>query len=187
MIAAATIAAACAWTDPGADPYRGTVAAAIAAYDDIPLRHRAGLWVQHAMGIPHAVITITRDGIEGGPYSNLRDMHWGGGAGARLCRGPVSRAGWAPGHTEVGFVYCSGTHGLVITPVCNNVSRIDCGDLPDPEPERVTRPDPREEWRPPNRQPDRPNEVPEPWTLALVLLAAGIGAAVRKSRPVGLE
>jgi hypothetical protein len=166
----------CDWTNPGAAPYKGTLAQALASYTDIPLLHRAALWVQATAIRPHGYVWITATDDDIGRYSNLRDMHWG----QSKCKGLVDRSGWAEGHREPAAVYCSGSYGIAIPAVCGNVARVDCGDLPDPEPQRVTRPEPREEWRPPNRQPDRPQEVPEPGTLALVLLAAGIGVATRK-------
>lgn len=158
----------CDWSNPGSAPYKGTLSGAISAYTDIPLRHRAALWVQATAMRPHGHVWITAADNDSGRYSNLRDMHWGNSK----CSGPVDRSGWPEGHREPAAVYCSGSFGIAIPAVCGNVARVDCAD---PEPAVQPR-----DFRPPNRQPDRPQEVPEPGTLALVLLAAGIGVATRR-------
>lgn len=182
---------ACDWSSPGANPYGGSIAAAIAAYSDIPLRHRAGLWVRAMIQHPNAAVRITREGIDG-PYSNLRDMHWGRGAGAHVCRGEVRRTAWAPGHTETALVYCSGSYGIAIPLTCNNVSRVDCHGLDEPPAQADNRLAkeleqpifaPAPDHRPLPHQ--DPREVPEPGTLALVVLAcmAGAAATPRSRKP----
>ncbi len=117
--------APCDWSAPGAARYTGTTAQAVENYLDMPPKARAEIRAKLDARPRRfdAVATITRDAITSGPdsYTGLRDMHWRGG----LCRGPVSRAGWAPKASESGLVYCSGDHCIIVPAVCGNVARVD--------------------------------------------------------------
>lgn len=166
VIAGSAQASPCSWDSPGANPYKGTVAGAIAAYQDIPLHERAALWVLVALNAPDARVHITRDGIVGGAgktYSDLRDMHWG----RSMCSGSVSMSSWAPDHAEPAVVYCVGGNGIVIPHVCGNVARVTCDPAPVIDEPTIPQHD------------DEPREVPEPGTLALVFAALVLMATLR--------
>lgn len=124
MIAFATLAAAlaaCSWDRPGANPFTGDVVAAVDRYQDIPEAARAALKARMAARRYDEIATITRDGIEGlHRYTDLRDMHFGGGT---VCRS-VSRERWPAAAVERGLVYCEADHCLIVPTVCRNVSRI---------------------------------------------------------------
>ncbi|TWI50109.1 putative secreted protein with PEP-CTERM sorting signal [Pseudoduganella flava] len=117
----------CSWNRPGADPYRGTVAAALERYRDIPRADRVRIAERIAAGTPDDDVRIGRDTIDGQfrYRDEIRDMHFGGSATPpRLCRA-VNRHAWRADHTEPAAVYCSGEHCVVIPRVCGNVSRIE--------------------------------------------------------------
>lgn len=112
---------ACSWDRPGADVYRGDVAAAVDYYTDIPPAARAALKKRMAAYQYDEVATIRRDSIEGKyRYDDLRDMHFGQG---QVCRS-VTRDKWPVGSVERGLVYCEGEHCLIVPTVCRNVSRV---------------------------------------------------------------
>jgi hypothetical protein len=119
---AATMPDPCAWTHPGANPYRGDPADALA---DFPLPEAARRRLAQRMRAHRFtdVATITRSAITGREaYDDLRGMHSGGGV---VCRGAVDRSGWADDHVERGLVYCDDEDACVIVPtVCNNVSLV---------------------------------------------------------------
>ena len=160
---------ACNWSNPGADPYRGpvepTVAAAVARYE-FPKPVQAQLVAKVKRLDTDAVLRIGKAGLYSptGTAANLRDMHFG----KRLCSGPVHRPRWKADHTEVALVYCVQAYCIAVPVICGNVSRIDF------DPAKKKEPD----IRPPLQYvpPTPPMQVPEPSSLALVVLAL---AAVR--------
>lgn len=112
---------ACSWDHPGADVYRGDVAAAVDHYTDIPPATRAALKRRMAAYQYDEIATIHRDSIEGRHrYGDLRDMHFGQG---QVCRS-VTRDNWPAGRVERGLVYCEGETCLIVPTVCRNVSRV---------------------------------------------------------------
>lgn len=123
----ALAAAACDWSRPGVAPFRAagdvTAAVAVESYTDIPPAVRADLMARIRNQLEDAVIFIGPDAMTSaqGVATHLRDMHWRNG----LCRGDVSRAGWAPGHTEAALVYCSEGHCVAVPTRCGNVARVD--------------------------------------------------------------
>lgn len=120
-IAALVIVSACSWDNPGANPYRGSVPAAVHAYQDIPASVRVRLQARMEKHQYDEVVDIKRDQIVGAnEYTELRDMHFGGG---KLCQ-TVSRSKWAEASVERGLVYCEDEHCLIVPTVCNNVSRV---------------------------------------------------------------
>lgn len=121
MIASLVVSAVCSWDNPGANPYRGSVPAAVHSYQDIPLEVRNRLQARMERRQFDEVATIRRDSITGkNDYVDLRDMHFGGN---RLCQ-TVSREKWTDQSVERGLVYCEDTHCLIVPTVCNNVSRV---------------------------------------------------------------
>lgn len=121
IIAALAVVSVCSWDNPGANPYRGPVAASVHHYTDIPLDVRNSL--QRRMEKRHydEIAEIKRDTIRGEhEYQELRDMHFGGG---KICR-QVSRTKWKDGAVERGLVYCEQGHCIIVPTVCNNVSRV---------------------------------------------------------------
>jgi hypothetical protein len=112
----------CSWDRPGADRYRGTPAAALAHYRDIPATDRAMLAKRIAAGTPDDTVQISRTAIAGQYQyeSSIADMHFGTG---RMCR-TVTRAKWRPAHREAGAVYCIDDTCVLVPEVCGNVSRV---------------------------------------------------------------
>lgn len=110
----------CTWNSPGVDPYRGSVAAAVARYN-LPEPVRAVL-VEKARTIKFdSILTITRDSARtnfGDAYV-MSDMHYGAG---RVCAGAVARSAWSPTHVERAFVYCSGGYCIAVPFICRNVT-----------------------------------------------------------------
>jgi hypothetical protein len=122
MLVAATVTLpSCSWDKPGADPYMGSMEAAVDRYRDIPPDVRDRLKARMRTRAYDDIATIGRDKIEGKrSYSNLRDMHFGNG---RICR-QVTRTKWLSTAVERGLVYCEGEHCLIVPTVCRNLSRI---------------------------------------------------------------
>lgn len=162
----ALAAASCDWSRPGAAPFRAagdvTAAQAVDSYTDMPAAVREDLKTRIRGQREDALLLITRDQLHSpqGTATALRDMHWRDG----VCRGAVSRAGWAPGHVEKALVYCSGPYCVTVPAVCGNVSRVSF----EPYPRRQAQ---LQHW---GVAPGAPNAVPEPGTAALVL--AGLAA-----------
>ncbi len=126
VIAAATAALlvqpVCSWDRPGVDRYRGTPAAALANYRDIPAADRAVLARRIAAGTPDDTVRISRNAIAGrhAYESGIADMHFGTG---RMCR-TVTRAKWAPARQEPAAVYCVNDECVLVPEVCGNISRV---------------------------------------------------------------
>lgn len=121
LVAVTVTLPSCSWDRPGADPYMGSVEAAVDRYTDIPVEVRARLKGKMRKRAYDDIAEIRRDRIQGArSYTNLRDMHFGQG---RICR-EVSMGKWRPEHLERGLVYCEGEHCLIIPTVCRNVSRV---------------------------------------------------------------
>jgi hypothetical protein len=121
-LAAATPATACSWNDPGHNPYRGSIAAAVDRYTDIPVPVRERLKARMATFRFDEMAAIRRDSITGqARYApEIRDMHFGAG---QVC-GSVDRSRWTDAMVERGLVYCEDEHCLIVPTVCRNVSRI---------------------------------------------------------------
>lgn len=120
--AALLVQPVCSWDRPGVDRYRGTPAAALAHYRDIPAADRAALAQRINAGTPDDMVRISRTAIAGHHQYEARiaDMHFGTG---RLCR-TVTRARWKPAHSEAAAVYCVNGECVLVPEVCGNVSRI---------------------------------------------------------------
>jgi len=170
---------ACSWDNPGANPYTGTVAAAVAQYD-LPNDVRAELIRKAARVQFDDVAHITKAGIRSRhtTYTNMRDMHFG----RSMCSGPVSVSGWSSDHIEYALIYCSQGHCIAVPFVCRNVSLIQ-------QRSPVTNTYPRDEFpangkahRPPwaDKVPGKTNNIPEPSTLLLV--AAAVAALAFTNR-----
>jgi hypothetical protein len=115
---------ACSWEHPGANPYRGDPAAAVADFG-LPASTRSAIQAKMRAHKFDAVVTIGRERIGGvgleAEYEDLRDMHSGHG---KVCHGPVDRSKWKPLQTERGLVYCADGECIIVPTVCNNVSRV---------------------------------------------------------------
>ncbi len=120
---AVAVAPGCSWAHPGANPYRGDPAAALADFD-LPAGTRRKL---HALMAAHQttdVATITRDamiGHAGAEYADLREMHSGHG---QVCHGAVDRSAWSARRRERALVYCADGACVVVPTICNNVSMV---------------------------------------------------------------
>lgn len=131
VLATLAIVSFCSWDNPGADPYRGPVAASVHRYKDIPKDVRDKLQARMEKKQYDEVATISRDRIHGKhEYTGLRDMHFGNG---RICE-TVSRTKWKPDAVERGLVYCEKEHCIIVPTVCNNVSRVTRVPKQDPAP-----------------------------------------------------
>ena len=116
-----SVAAGCSWAQPGANPYKGDPARALADFD-LPEDARRKLRTMLQAHRPTEVVTITRDDIVGEHrYADLRDMHSGGG---RVCHGPVDRSAWRADHRERALVYCADDACVILPTICNNISRV---------------------------------------------------------------
>ncbi len=178
------IDAICTWNSPGDDPYRGPVAASVAAAVDrygLPVQVKAELIRKARLLQPDAVIVITRDGISSadGTATDLRDMHYGKG---RVCAGPVVRSRWRDDQAETALVYCAQGQCIAVPTICGNVARITWtpaasprepafrawhgapgqGDLYSPIPPLLPAPQVQS-------QPSKPTSVSEPSSLWLAL------------------
>ncbi|WP_217907471.1 MHFG family PEP-CTERM protein [Massilia sp. BJB1822] len=123
-LVAATLMPRCSWDRPGRNPYRGTPAAAMSRYPDIPEPQRRILAERIARGQMDEMVDISRDAIQGkGKHayeSEIRDMHFA----ARTVCGEVTRSKWAPERLEPAAIYCEGEHCIIVPKICNNISRI---------------------------------------------------------------
>ena len=120
VVAAASVSS-CSWAHPGANPYRGDPAAALAdfAMPDETRRKLRALMATHRYT---DIAIITRDDIVGGErYGDLREMHSGRG---QICHGAVDRSAWSDQVKELGLVYCVDETCVIVPTVCNNVSLV---------------------------------------------------------------
>ena len=138
LILSTTLAAAapgCSWAHPGANPYRGDPAKALADFG-LPDETRRQLRAMLHAHRPTDTVTITRDDIQGDHgYGDLREMHNGGG---QVCHGSVDRSTWSAGHRERALVYCADTACVIVPTVCHNIAlvtrRPDVAAAPDDSP-----------------------------------------------------
>lgn len=179
----------CNWNAPGIDPYRGPVAASVAAAVqryNLPPADQAELVRKARMLQPDAIITIARDGMYSvdGTATDLRGMHHG--KPGRVCSGPVVRGEWRDDQAETALVYCSGAECIAVPTICGNVARITwLPTAPSKEPEfRAWRgPPPETPATPRAGRPTPPRPVPEPSSLLLVAAALGVMVATRRPPP----
>lgn len=160
----------CPWDDPGANPYVGSIAAAVARYD-MPESARAELIRKAARVQFDDVAVISKAGIESRTtvYSDLRDMHFG----RSMCRGFVTRQSWSDTHIERALIYCSGKHCIAVPFVCRNVSLVT-----QEEPVRAEYPEDPHPVDPGGKV----HTVPEPSTAALLAIALAGMALLRKGK-----
>lgn len=149
------ILTACSWNNPGHDPYMGQVADAVYSYADIPKNIQDKLHARMLKYDYDDIAKIGRETIEGAhSYSNLRQMHFGTN---KRCD-TIDRSNWT-GKAERGLVYCEAQHCLIVPTVCRNVSRVTkVMSIPD----HASKLEKKEK---------KVHTVPEPSTLALVLVA----------------
>lgn len=164
-------AATCPWPEPGANPYRGSVAAALVRLR-LPPEVRIVLQADMAHQINFRRVTITRDRItfDDGPPGELtghQNMNFAGGA---ICWGDVDRSAWPESRRLPALAYRYRGYYVLYHPGCGNVSEAtNLADRPQDYPAGV-----RARFTAQSPQP-----VPEPSTSALVLLALAAIAAVR--------
>lgn len=110
----------CDWNKPGHNPYRGTVAEAVARYN-LPKNAQYEIIEKARQVRPDATLTISRDGALSttGDQFSLTNMHFGKGS---VCKGEVRRNTWADTHREIALVYCSGEHCIAVPIICHNVT-----------------------------------------------------------------
>lgn len=115
--------AACDWSNPGQDKYRGTATAAIMKMPGIPLDVRQALAKRAEANDYDDVVSITRTAIVGshGYAPDLRHMAFGGKG--KVCA-EVTRAGWKPDHVETAMVFCERGHCVARPGPCNNWSAL---------------------------------------------------------------
>ena len=114
----------CDWSHPGINPMTVRPSSVLVNYADIPPDIRKELVFMLDRRIPSEIIEIGRDRIgDGKKYTYARDMHWGAG---KLCKGPVSRAGWKPSHRETIEIYKvpGMVHPVALARTCGNVFRL---------------------------------------------------------------
>ena len=169
----AATAAACDWSYPGENKFRGDKLRAVDRYTDIPEAARDQIKAKIKAREPDDIAEIERDTIIGrrGLYSNMRDMYFGA---ATLCS-TVTRPTWPTGLIERAPIYTATYAGIkysvMIPDICGNVSRVD--------------------WAPTNGATQAPivsrptapavHAVPEPAT-ALLVIPAMIFIALRIRR-----
>lgn len=107
----------CTWDNPGADPYMGSIQAAVDDYRHIPVSTRNKIKAL-MQAMTYEIVTIERDRIEGFD-PELRGMHFGHG----ICD-TTSRKGWKQAHIERALVYCADEHCIAVPFACRNVSLI---------------------------------------------------------------
>jgi hypothetical protein len=119
-VAAISTVPECSWNNPGRDPYKGDVAAAVDAYRDIPPATRERLKERLRQQSFDDDVVITRDAISGRQAYDpeIRGMRFGA---TRMCT-RVSRSGWSADHREAGRVVCEDGHCLLVPAVCGNLS-----------------------------------------------------------------
>ncbi|WP_374360511.1 MHFG family PEP-CTERM protein [Pseudoduganella danionis] len=112
----------CSWDHPGRNPYRGSIAAAIDRYTDIPPAVASTLKRRMAENQADDKVIITRDAITGREQyaPEIRAMHFGA---ASVCAN-VTRSGWSASRQEPAQVYCVGTVCILVPRICGNISRI---------------------------------------------------------------
>ena len=168
--------AACLWSDPGAHRFTGDPVEAVRSYGDIPPKAREALAEAVRLKAYSAIVEIRRESIDGGRFTGMRAMFWGEG---HQCLGDVDRSAWAPDRVERGLVFCERGHCIIIPTVCGNVARVNMAGvrpLPDIEPAgrglqgRLVAPSGAQAVR----------TVPEPGSLALVIVALIAAAVVRR-------
>jgi hypothetical protein len=117
-----TVPPGCSWAHPGANPYRGIPATALADFD-LPEETRTKLRALMRAHRSTDVATITRDDIVGaqGGYMGLREMHSGHG---RVCHGEVDRSAWSAKRRERALVYCADDACVIVPTICKNVSLV---------------------------------------------------------------
>lgn len=155
----------CDWNNPGVNKYTGSAETAIYSYD-FPKSVSEELLYKIRRSNLDAVVTITRDDIIGafGKPSNLSSMHFG----KSRCTGVVKRDKWDVSRKELATVYCDDSYQycIAIPKICGNISRIDYT--------------PFRKSEPPIRFYDPPNQVPEPSTMLLVIMALAISIFYEK-------
>ena len=107
----------CSWDRPGADPYTGTAAAALARYD-MPEADRAALARKIAANDYYRIVGSTREGVTG--YRARRNMTFGRD---RMCA-TVTTDRWADDEVQLGFVFVSGEQHVVKWFVCGNLEQL---------------------------------------------------------------
>ena len=174
--------ATCVWGRPGRDPYRGSVAEALAAAR-VPADARAELLARHAERRHDGRLLITREGIvdtAGGRRFEARGFAMT--YGRTLCLD--TRVNFVPGHAEPADLYeatdSSGRRWSMMVPdVCGNVSLISAAGQRLAQGLQVN--DRVTGGGDPGDDPEV-NEVPEPGTLAMLLAAALAWWAARRLR-----
>ncbi len=189
---------ACLWTNPGADPYTGTVEWALSNLS-IPAQHRAVIASKIHARLPDDRLYIGKDYVMSVKW-DFGDVMWMHFGRDKLCYG-VDRSKWADDHEEKGQVYCSGPHCVGIPDACGNITQLfQRRDVPQPRYDMIDVPPLEPPLEPPTLrlvppQPTLPtggtwihptipppiNKVPEPGTLAL-LLVAGVAALSGRRR-----
>lgn len=112
--------AQCVWADPGANPYTGGKAEAVLKLDGIPQGTRLRLAELVAARVGFRQVLVTRDQIDGGRLTDLRDMNFGDG---RICQGAVDRSMWSATHAEPAMAWQEGKHVVLWFVRCGNIAR----------------------------------------------------------------
>lgn len=165
--------ATCDWNNPGFNPYRGTIAAAVARYD-MPQEARDIIAYKAGKLAFDDLVDISRDGMKSRTteYTGLKNMHFG----RSVCKGNVSVAKWAADHVERAFVFCASEKYCIAVPfICRNVSQI----TPVIPPVVSVPQLPEYPFNFPF--PPEPTPIPEPASVMLVLAGLGLLAATRKN------
>jgi hypothetical protein len=170
----------CAWGSPGRMPYRGTVDEALRAVQ-IPAAVREQIVAAVAAGQVTERLTIGNDGIRALASGQVFDhRRFAMTYGRMLCLG--THVNFKPGHTEPASLFqakdpANGRlYSVMVPDVCGNVSvlsqRGDKKALREPW-------DAEDAWGRLTAMDGKPQQVPEPDTLALSLLGLVAASAVR--------
>lgn len=111
----------CDWSDPGANPYLGNRATAVAHYKHMPAEIRDVLAARVAGRRHQHIATATADGItdtDGNRYDDLRLMYFGRNS---LCH-TVTRLDWPRDLVVRGLVYTEQGHTVIVWTACGNPS-----------------------------------------------------------------
>ena len=167
----------CSWSNPGANPYRGTISDAVSFYLDIPAATREALKARITAGQVDELVEITKYSVRsptGAFYSPvINDMHFG----PNLVCNTITRSRWPENMVQKAAMYCEDKYCIIVPFICGNISRIERADRLVQLPKVPVQPPVYEHgvpaWKPPTGV---ATEVPEPGSVMLLL--AGVAGII---------
>lgn len=169
----------CSWSNPGANPYRGTISDAVSFYLDIPAATRETLKARITAGQADELVEIGKYSVRsstGAFYApQITDMHFG----PNLVCNNITRTRWPENMVQKAAMYCEDKYCVIIPFICGNISRIERADRLVLLPKVPVQPPVYEHgvpaWKP-------PTEVPEPGSVMLLLVGVAGMMFVRKTK-----